>query len=245
MGESVKEKDRQEIQRAQANEQGHDPAAFSNDCLQLRHIEPGKARATNQPGGGKNRSEGEGQAGRTALHGLQDLADRLAVVIGGGAAGNRRLFAARQRANGRGKKLVVVFGRAFTRPFTCPIARSFGDHATVWPVAANIRRDLWVRACRHEIGVGRGLLHPDVQRFLDRGQRRFGRVVKFLGIVGHFRRRLVRCSLAGSEPAGCQAAPRSHLRSQRNPVRGEAAEIKQVRPAGIVSAWRSNGNRAH
>src|SRR6516165_10527637 len=159
---------------------------------------------------------------------MEDLADRLLIVVGG-ASGDVGDIACARSFRG------WLFGRD-----------GVGD----------LRRVLG--GSDEKVRRGRGgtrrlvVFFADVERFLDRRQRGFGRVVHFFRVVGHFGRRLA-CYACPGRPNRLQA-----LSMERSDVifgpRGSAGSVtvRSLRdspkkphaspPAGILSVWQIKEN---
>ena len=63
--------------------------------MQVRQIGQRKSKAADDPGAGKQRGDKVGRAGRATLQGMQNLADRLLIVIGGVSGGIDNIRGAR------------------------------------------------------------------------------------------------------------------------------------------------------
>ena len=83
-------------------------------------------------------------------------------------------------------------------------------------------------------------LIPDVERLLDRRQRRFGRIRDLLRIVSHFPCRLA-CYAGPARPESHRAAPRA--RDAQIPIGPGLPRPHVLLPSPILSIWRIGGNR--
>jgi len=161
---------------------------------------------------------------------MKDLADRLLIVIGG-ATGNVRNIA-------RAWSFLGLF---------------FGGNDV-----GNLLRVLGRGGEKVWCGRGaRGLLvfFVDVERFLDRRQRSFGRVVRFFRVIGQFGRRL-ECYACPGRPAQLQkelSMERSDMifRPRRSAcsvivrsLRDSPKKPHAAPPAVILSIWQIKENRS-
>ena len=94
---------------------GMPAGALRQHRLQVGQIEERQDHAAQHPGERENRSNQIGRARRPALQGLQDHADRLAVVVGG-AARLRLVVGGGRRADALEQVLVGVQAAAMRRP---------------------------------------------------------------------------------------------------------------------------------
>ena len=84
--ERVEEQDRPEHEHAEAEERGPADRTLTGR-LQVGQIDAGQNEAAGNPRKREDRGDEIGRARRLALQGLQDLADGLAVIVGGRRAG--------------------------------------------------------------------------------------------------------------------------------------------------------------
>ena len=88
----IKQDQRRQKQRAQADQCQRAAAFLTGDGFECRHEQKGQKTAGDNPEAREQRCNRIGAAARTALlNGLQHLADRLAIVVGGRAAEARLL----------------------------------------------------------------------------------------------------------------------------------------------------------
>ena len=167
MRDAEKEDDRQQRGGAEPDHQRDRRAAGAERGIEIRQIGPRQRQAADNPGDGKCGGDEIGRAGRTPLQRVQDLADRLLIVVGGVRRGAGKIA----RADRVGTEEVVAGRRG----------RTLG--AAVGGAGQQIG---------HALGLACGLLFvlSDIEGFLDRRQRRLGRIRHLLWIVGHFGRRL-------------------------------------------------------
>ena len=92
MGEQIEEQHRRQHEGGKAEHRRNAGGALRSHRAQVGQIDQCEREATQHPGEGENRSDQIGRARRLALQGLQNHADRLAVVVGG-AAGLRLVVA--------------------------------------------------------------------------------------------------------------------------------------------------------
>ena len=98
--EHEEEDDRHGERGGKGGEGGKAGARAGKGALQFRAEQQGAGQAAGDPNRGRDAGDQIGQAGRLAVQGLQDRADRGAVVIGGAA---RRAFGSAAR-RGRGRR---------------------------------------------------------------------------------------------------------------------------------------------
>ncbi len=170
MGEHVEEDDRREEDQRQHAQNGRAEPARTERGLQFGQVHPAEHDAGQHPDHGEDGRHQIGRAGRAALQRAQDLADRLAVVVG--------------RTPHRGG--VLETGNVVVEGFLT------GDGAP-GRLGSRLRLNLLGRRLSRRRGsrVLGGLGIPNTERVLDRRQRRFRRVLHFLRSVRHVGRRLV------------------------------------------------------
>ena len=119
-----------------------------------------------------------------------DLSDRLAVVVGGGAA-HRPVGPAHGLTRGFADRFASGFG---VRHFRFESFGRFASGGRGRGEPALKARLLLLLGILDRLdgfpGPGRLLFLAELERFLDRGKRRFGRILVFLRCFRHFRRRL-------------------------------------------------------
>ena len=153
---------RRQHEGGEADHRRNAGGALRQHRLQVGQIEEGQDQAAQHPGERENRSDQIGRARRLALQGLQDHADRLAVVVGG-AARLRLVVGGGRGADALEQILVGVQAAA---------------------VVDQGRGRLGIG------GAAGGSLVRGAQGLLDRREGRFRRVLNLLRIVRHVRRRL-------------------------------------------------------
>ena len=190
MGQAEEEDDRQQRRGPEADHDGGRRVAGAKRGVEIAQIGPGQRDAADHPDEGEHGGDNIGGARGSVLQRVQDLSDRLLIVIGGAkglsiAAAGGGLAGVEGHVGGRRRRDVrpAVGGGA---------AKRLGD------------------------GFGltiRLVVVADFERFLDRRQRCFGRIHDLLGVIGHIGRRLA-CYAGLGRPEETQAAPRA--RDRRN-----------------------------
>ena len=112
MRHAEEEDDRQQRRSAQADHDGARRVAGAKRRVDVRQIGPGKGEAADYPGAGEQCGDEIGGARRPVLQRVQDLADRLLVVIGGAkgvgiAAASADLVGVEWRVGGRCRRCVA------------------------------------------------------------------------------------------------------------------------------------------
>ena len=162
--EEIEQQHRREEHRGETGEHQH-AAALADQRLQRGKETDGQQNAAGNPDSCKRSCHRVDAARRASLlDRLQQLADGLAVVIGGTADGERRRFDLVQAA--------AIDARTVVERIE---ARRAGRHDRRSPVSVD-------RALRRVLGRGRV---ADVQSLLNGGQRNFSRVFDLFGGVRH------------------------------------------------------------
>ncbi len=86
VGDAEEEDDRQQSRGAETDHQRDRRMVGTKRGIDVGKIGPGQREAADNPGAGKHGGDEIGRTRRPALQRLQDLADRLLIVIGGAAA---------------------------------------------------------------------------------------------------------------------------------------------------------------
>src|SRR6201981_858594 len=160
---------------------------------------------------------------------MEDLADRLLIVIGGASGNVGDVTCARSF-------LGLLHGRDGLDDLLRALGRS-GEK--VWRGRGGTLRLL--------------VLFVDVERFLDRRPRRFGPVVHFFRVVGHFGRRLACYACPGRPnqlPRALSMERSDMIIRARKRVLGHCLLVKGLPPkkphaappAGILSVWQIKEN---
>ena len=195
----VEEHDRREEDRGKRGEDRCAHAARAERRLQVGKIQPAEQDAGQHPDDGEHGGDKVGRAGRAALDRAQDLADRFPVVIGRAAHAADILGAAH---------FVVE----------CRIPRGGTRSSAPRRLGRRLIRKMVRRRRRRRRGsrrFGRRLGIPNIQRVLDRRQRRLCRILHLLRSVRHVGRRLVLRSTSTRRDTP-QTVPRA--REPRDPL---------------------------
>ncbi len=166
VGDAEEEDDGQQRRGAKSDHGRGRRMARAKRRVEIGQIGPRQGETADNPGSGKHRGDEIGGPGRAVLQGLEDVADRLLIVIGG--AKRLRLGGARAR----GADVVEIDG-LFERG-----RRRFGLRHGV--VGTRGRSRAVVRRCRLPL-----LVVPDVEGFLDRRQGCFRRIHRLFRVIRH------------------------------------------------------------
>ncbi len=170
------ENDRQQCSGAKPDHERDRRVARAQRGIDVGQISKRQRQTADDPGAGERGCDEIGRARRPPLQGVQDLADRLLIVVGRTAGLTGKI----PRSDGLGAEQVVLSGRGR------------GARAGGLGRAGQEVRHGSGHGSRHRLRAAPRLLFvlPNVECFLDRRQRRLGRVRHLLRIVGHFGRRL-------------------------------------------------------
>ena len=161
--EEVEQQHRCEEKRGKAAEHQH-AAALADRRLQRRKEARGQKTATDEPDARKSCGKRIDAARRAALlQGLQNLSDRLTIVVGGAPGAARFIDRFEHRTIGARAGVERQIGKARCRSGNCR-RRNFAVDRTA------------IRLCTG---------FTDVQGFLDGRKRDFGGIFDLLGIVRH------------------------------------------------------------
>ena len=191
------ENNRQQCCRAEPDQDRQRRVIGAERGADVAQIGPGKRETADDPGAGEYRGDEIGGAGRAVLQRAQYLADRLLIVVGGGISA---LVACRRTD-------LLGFEKIWS-----------GNRRTVVPVL--VRGGVFGNAFRAVIR--QIVVVADFERFLDRRQRRLGRIHDLFRIVGHIGRRLANYAGLG-RPERTRPHPRARDRSVTHPHEGSPA----------------------